>query len=255
MTQQIDRIVFVDDDPQVLRALEVLLRSRKNQWEVHYLNSAQAALNLMDAQRVDVLVTDMMMPMMDGSTLLNHVVQKHPEIFRVVMSANTDRQQTLANLDLIHQYITKPVTGHELIHVVDRACQLRKLVCHEGLRRHIAQINMIPCRPQTYRKLRELLSQPIFAHNAISQVISRDPGMTSKLLQWVNSNFFGIRQRITDVHQAVNLLGADLLYDIVEKCHAFDEPSTLSPSQIERNELWDHSVRVAAYAKAIPMKR
>ena len=89
MTQHTDRIVFVDDDPQVLRALEVLLRSRKDQWEVHYLNSGKAALNLMATQRVDVLVTDMMMPAMDGATLLSHVVDRHPEVFRVVLSATS----------------------------------------------------------------------------------------------------------------------------------------------------------------------
>lgn len=251
MTQQTDRIVFVDDDPQVLRALEVLLRSRKNTWEVHYLNSARAALNLMKTQPVDVLVTDLMMPAMDGATLLSHVVRDHPEVFRVVMSATTDRQQTLSNLDLIHQYISKPVSGEELIHVVDCACRLRKIVRHEGLRRHIAQINALPSRPQSYHMLRHLLARRPYQHDAISQVISRDPGMTSKVLQWVNSNFFGIQQRITDVHDAVNLLGSELLHDIVEKFHAFEEPCSLSPRQIERNELWDHSVRVAAYAKAI----
>ena len=148
MAQHTDRIVFVDDDPQVLLALEVLLRSRKHTWEVHYLNSAQAALNLMATQPVDVLVTDLRMPTMDGATLLTHVVERHPEVFRVVMSASSDHEQTLTHLDLIHQYICKPVSGHELIHVIDRACQLRKLVCHDDLRRHIAQINTLPSRPQ-----------------------------------------------------------------------------------------------------------
>lgn len=251
MTYKPDRIVFVDDDPQVLRALEVLLRSRQDSWEVHYLNSPQAALNLMATQPVDVLVTDMMMPAMDGATLLSHVVKRHPEIFRVVMSVSNNREKTLQNLDLIHQYISKPVSGQELIHVVSRACALRKLVNHEDLRRHIAQINAIPCRPQSYQQLRLLLTQRPYQHAAISQVISRDPAMTSKLLQWVNSNFFGIRQRVTDIHEAVSLLGSDLLHDIIEKFHAFDEPCTLSPRQIERNTLWDHSVRVAAFAKAI----
>jgi HD-like signal output (HDOD) protein/CheY-like chemotaxis protein len=251
MSQNPDRIVFVDDDPQVLAALEVLLRCCKNCWEVHYLNSPQAALRLMATQRVDVLVTDMMMPAMDGATLLSHVIKRHPEVFRVVMSASTDREKTLQNLDLIHQYITKPVTGQELIHVVTRACELRKLVNNEDLRRHIAQINTLPCRPESYQHLRVLLAQRPFQHTAISQVISRDPGMTSKILQWVNSNFFGIRQRVTDVQDAVRLLGSDLLQDIIEKFNAFDDPCTLSPRQIELNSLWDHSVRVAAYTKAI----
>lgn len=251
MNDHTDRIVFVDDDPQVLRALEVLLRSRKDTWEIHYLNRAQAALNLMETQRVDVLVTDMMMPTMDGATLLSHVVQKHPEVFRVVMSASMDRELTLNNLDLIHQYISKPVTGNELIHVVDRACKLRKFVKNASLRKYIAQINTLPSRPQSYQQLRILLAQRPYQTAQISQVISRDPGLTSKLLQWVNSNFFGIRQRITDVHEAVSLLGSELLHDIVEKFNAFDMPCSLSPRQIELNELWDHSARVAAFTKAI----
>jgi putative nucleotidyltransferase with HDIG domain len=205
----------------------------------------------MATQRVDVLVTDMMMPAMDGATLLSHVVERHPEIFRVVMSASHNRDQTLEHLDLIHQYISKPVSGQELIHVVDRACALRKIVQHDGLRKHIAQIQTLPSRPETYQMLHHLLTREPYQHKAISQVIRRDPGMTSKILQWVNSNFFGIRQRITDVHDAVMLLGSDLLHDIVEKFQAFDQACTLSPRQMELNELWDHSVRVAAFAKAI----
>lgn len=251
MTERSNRIVFVDDDPQVLHALEVLLRCRKDSWEIHYLNNAQAALELMNQQAVDVLVTDMMMPMMDGATLLSHVVDKHPEIFRVVMSASHDRTRTLQNLDLIHQYLAKPCSSYELIHAVTRACELRNLVTNNELKRQIARINTLPSRPQSYQQLCHLLSKEPYQHQAIASVIKRDPGMSSKLLQWVNSNFFGIHQRVSDVHQAVTLLGSELLFDIVEKFHAFDEPCRLSPRQIERNELWDHSTRVAAYAKAI----
>jgi len=251
MAPHSDRIVFVDDDPQVLQALELLLLSRKNTWEIHYLTSAQAALELMNHQHVDVLVTDMMMPIMDGTTLLSHVVKNHPEIFRVVMSASQDRTRTLQNLDLIHQYLPKPCNGQALIHAVTRACELRKLVTHDELKCQIARIHTLPCRPESYQQLRGLLTRQPYQHAAISQVIRRDPGMSSKLLQWVNSNFFGINQRVTEVHHAVNLLGPELLYDIVEKFNAFNEPSTLSPRQIEYNKLSDHSSRVAAFAKAI----
>ena len=60
------KIIFVDDEPLILNGIKRLLRSKRNEWEIFYANSGKMALEYFSENAIDVLVTDMKMPKMDG---------------------------------------------------------------------------------------------------------------------------------------------------------------------------------------------
>lgn len=107
-------ILFVDDEPDTLRAIERLLY-REN-YILHFAGSGQEALAVMAERPVDIVVTDMKMPGMDGLTLLRHVKERYPDTVRLALSAYLQIDVLLhcINTGEIYRYITKPIKPAEL---------------------------------------------------------------------------------------------------------------------------------------------
>ncbi|MCF6243145.1 MAG: response regulator, partial [Bacteroidales bacterium] len=67
------RILFVDDEPNILQGLKRTLRQQRKQWDMVFTESGQQALELLAEQPYDAVVSDMRMPGMDGAQLLGEV--------------------------------------------------------------------------------------------------------------------------------------------------------------------------------------
>jgi YesN/AraC family two-component response regulator len=88
-------LLFVDDEPKVLQGLQRQLRHMRHDWDMHFIDGGQKALDFMAAQPVDIIVSDMMMPGMDGSQLLTEVVKRHPRTVRIILSGHAERESVL----------------------------------------------------------------------------------------------------------------------------------------------------------------
>ena len=101
----------------VLRALRRLILSRHPDWEVLCARSASVALGILnDHAPVDVLVTDLSMPDVDGITLLGIVKERYPTVVRIVHSAHIDSfVPQLLGGDLCHELLPKPASATELV--------------------------------------------------------------------------------------------------------------------------------------------
>jgi diguanylate cyclase (GGDEF)-like protein/PAS domain S-box-containing protein len=107
-------VLFVDDEPDILSALNRLM-GREN-YAVHFAGSGADALDIMAATPIHIIVSDMKMPEMDGLTLLKQVKQFYPDTVRMALSANIQFDQLLhcINTGEIFRYITKPTKPEEL---------------------------------------------------------------------------------------------------------------------------------------------
>lgn len=100
------RVLFVDDEPMVLRALGNVFRKDKARWETLTASGGEAALAILATMPVDVIVTDMRMPGMDGATLLQRVEELYPGIKRVILSGDADPSASCRRA--AHQVLEKP---------------------------------------------------------------------------------------------------------------------------------------------------
>ena len=64
------KILFVDDEPNILDGLRRMLRSMRKEFELCFAENARDALEMMDQHEFDVVISDMRMPGMDGADLL-----------------------------------------------------------------------------------------------------------------------------------------------------------------------------------------
>ncbi len=117
-------VLFVDDDKITLKALGRIMQSEP--YRALFAHSGSHALDIMAFQTVDVVVTDLMMPEMDGMMLLDWVQAEYPETMRVVLSALTDTDSILEaiNNGSVYRYIIKPWNRAELKITVRQALEM-----------------------------------------------------------------------------------------------------------------------------------
>jgi HD-like signal output (HDOD) protein len=244
-------LLFVDDEPKVLQGLQRQLHSARNDWKMNFIDGAAKALEFMAANPVDVVVTDMMMPGMDGAQLLTEVMKRHPQTVRIVLSGHADRESILRLVGPAHQYLSKPCDAEELRSAITRAFALRDLLSNEQLKQVATRTRSLPTLPALHTQLTNELRKEEPSMERIGDIISRDPGMTSKMLQLVNSAFFGLPQRIERAHDAVVYLGLTTVRALVLSLQVFSQFEEKIIKLFSLDALAEHSWRVGVMARRI----
>lgn len=134
----------------------------------------------------------------------------------------------------------------------DTALRQRVLSLRAGVSRMLADPAQLPPAPLVYQNLSRLIDDPKSSPNQVSEVVSSDPASTSRLLQVVNSPFFGLRKRVDTVSAAVRLLGFEPVRSLVLAITAgdmFKAPPGVAAGAVE--QLWRHSIGVGVAAKVI----
>lgn len=244
-------ILFVDDEPNILSGLRRMFRAFRHEKDFHFVESGQAALDFMAENIVDVIVSDMRMPGMDGATLLARVQQQFPQSIRIMLTGQADEESILRTVGVVHQFISKPSNPETLREILDRACALQELMANEQLKSLVSSIGQLPSLPSVYAKLQQKLKDPECSLADIAEIIEQDLAMSAKVLQLVNSSFFGFFKNIDSPSRAVNLLGLDTVKALVLSVGIFSELKPVAAKYFSIQRLWEHSVAVAAYAKKI----
>lgn len=245
------RLLFVDDDPMVLKGLQRTLRKWRDEWEPLYAASGPDALALMAEQPVDVVIADMRMPVMDGAQLLAQVKAAHPQVVRFILSGQLDRDMTLQSVKVAHQLLAKPCDIAVLREALQRTFALNGLLVDEAVRRVVAQIDSLPSMPASCMAIMEEVQAEEPSLPRVADLISSDLGMTAKILQMVNSAFFGLYRRVTDVREAVRLLGLDAIRALVLSIHVFSAFDPRHMPFFDGEALWRHSLAVGGFARQI----
>jgi response regulator RpfG family c-di-GMP phosphodiesterase len=126
-------ILCVDDERNILSALRRLFRSEG--YEILVEESARNALTLFEGRTVDVVISDMRMPEMDGVEFLEQVRLRSPQTVRLLLTGNADVRLIVdaVNRGEIYRYITKPWDDNEMLLLVRHALE-RKLLVEEQRR-------------------------------------------------------------------------------------------------------------------------
>ena len=224
------RILFVDDEPGILDGLRRTLRPMRSVWLMQFADGGQTALQILEGGEIDVVVSDMRMPGMDGAELLQIVRERWPSVARIILSGHADRSAAVRSVGVAHQFLVKPCDGNELRSVVQRTCALRATLISPEVLSTLTELGELPAIPALYAALNRELAKPEPSLPALSKLIGRDPGMSAKILQLVNSAFFGLRRRVKSINEAVTNLGTDVVRSLALSSTAFTtftDPTTV----------------------------
>lgn len=119
-------VLFVDDEPAVLQALRRSLHNAS--FSRYFAESAYEALEIIDSNKINIVVADEQMPSMSGSELFAIIHNRCPEIIRIILSgqANLERVIAAINTGHVHRFLTKPVDSAQLVAILEEyLCSLR----------------------------------------------------------------------------------------------------------------------------------
>lgn len=247
-------IIFIDDDSEIIQSTRRLLFSSRRDWKVTYANSAHEALEIMKNQKFEVMVSDIRMPDMSGIELLGLVRKNYPQTVRIALSGHSDREASLQASGLVHQYLAKPCSIETIVDAIQLALSSGDFGLSERIKELLGQLKTIPSQPAIYFQIIEELKNPDTSAMRIGKIISRDPSMAAKLIQLVNSAFFGLPQNVIDPAQAVVLLGVETIRDLVLGVGVFSQFDQSKLAQFSLDNLWNHSQRTSGLAKLIAIK-
>jgi HD-like signal output (HDOD) protein len=245
------RILFVDDEPSMLRVLKMGMRPMLSEWDMEFAESGEQALGFITAQPFDVVVTDMRMTGMNGAQLLNHVMRLHPQTIRIVLSGYADLSEVVSCVGLTHQFLTKPCSLDDLRTCLKRVSSIKHQLGHEKLRQLTAGMSNLPSLPKLYLEIVDALHSPAASTELIAEIASKDPALSAKMLQLSNSAFFGFSRRVFSVAEAVQLLGAGVIQSLALAVPLFSQFDEKKCPGFLVEHVWDHSAETGALARRI----
>lgn len=146
------RVVIVDDEEMVITSIRAFLQL-ETEYVVQGFTQPEEAVKHLEATPVDVVVSDYLMPKMNGIQLLAKAKQFQPEAARVLLTGHADKQSAIAAINDVglYQYLEKPWDNAQLLLVIQSAIE----------------------RTQLLRKLQEKVSELDEAHSSLKDVQSR----------------------------------------------------------------------------------
>src|SRR5580704_11931589 len=127
------RIVFVDDETNVLQAMQRTLHRMRNEWSMVFATSGAAALEELAKTPADVIVSDMRMPGMDGWQLLAEVKKLYPQTVRLVLSGQADPTSVMRAVGTAQRYLAKPCASEAVKAAIAQSQMLRQLLSSDRL--------------------------------------------------------------------------------------------------------------------------
>ena len=245
------RILFVDDEPSMLRVLKMALRSMNGIWEMDFANGGEDALALIDVKKFDVVVTDMRMPAINGAQLLNHVMRKWPHTIRIILSGYSDLSEVVNCVGLTHQFLEKPCSLDDLKDCLKRVTQVKTRLTNDSLCELASSLKNLPSVPELYLEIADALQSPTASSQRIAEIASKDPAISAKLLQLSNSAFFGFSRKVFSVDEAVQLLGVGIIQSLAMAVPIFASFSKEKCPGFNIDQVWEHSIQTAAIARRI----
>ena len=209
-------LLLVDDEPSILSSLRRLFRPHG--YRVLTAEGGQIALDLLQGETVDLVISDMRMPGMDGAQFLERVRRMQPHSARILLTGYADIASTIAaiNEGEIDRYIAKPWDDNDIL-----------LVVREALARRSLEIRNRELTLLTGRQNEELRA------------------LNASLEQRVRSRTAEIEQ----INDMLNVAYAELKSNFMLSMEIF-----AGLMELRHNGMSGHSRRVAAWAKKVCAK-
>jgi DNA-binding NtrC family response regulator len=145
-------VVIVDDEEMVITSIRAFL-TLETEYDIHGFTDPEGAAKFLETHPIDVVVSDYLMPKMNGIQLLGRAKQLQPEAARVLLTGHADKQSAIQAINEVglFQYLEKPWDNEQLLLVVRSAIE----------------------RTQLFRSLREKIAELDNAHGSLKDVQSR----------------------------------------------------------------------------------
>ena len=245
------RLLFVDDEVPILRALERLLRSHRNDWECHFVDDPVRALDVLADLAPDAVISDMLMPGLDGAEFLTEAARRRPLMARFILSGEVGAGSLVRMARAAHQCLAKPCRGDVLLGVLRRALVEPSAVKVPALMAGLYGMHALPVAAPLFDQLRQQLSQPPSDRRDAQAValLEGSAAVATKLLQVATWTRFGMGAPPAHVYDAYFQLGPDRVWSLLDA--DLLRPLPGGETTAFQRDVWRRCEQVTAVAHAI----
>ncbi|MCE5286783.1 MAG: HDOD domain-containing protein [Pelosinus sp.] len=232
------KVLFVDDEQQILRSIERLFFD--SDYEIFTVDSGEAALGMLAEEQIDLIVSDMRMPIMDGYKLLCRVKELYPKVLRVILSGYADEKVVMQAIqkNIAKMYMYKPWENQELIGMLEKIFETEEMLSDGNLKELVNNIEELPILKNNYQAIIDLVEREA-EFGPIASAIERDQSIAIKVLHVANSAFFGVKTG--SVKQAITYLGLSNIRNLLISVSIVDTLKVPGVSEKEISYLWQHA--------------
>jgi HD-like signal output (HDOD) protein/CheY-like chemotaxis protein len=241
-------VMFVDDERNIIRAIERAF----GHGDINILTavSAENALEILEREQVDIVISDYRMPRTDGLSLLAKIRDLHPSVHRIVLSGYVDEPEIFRSLSsgLATTFFAKPWDEKQIKDRIHHILEIRSVLRHHRLLNLINSVLSLPTLPMLYLELVAQIENDR-AIDEIVRTVEKDPTVTTMILHVANSAFYGTArdQQITGLKEAILNLGLIQVKDIVLAVSLINRSEWNSKQLQYIVEIFVHSFLMNAY--------
>ncbi len=230
--------------------LRARLRALSLKYELHFGSSGDDVRRLAHAEGCDGVIVPISAETGQEIDFLKEVVVFRPGTFRIVRSTERSHLQVLGKDPFTHHVPFDP-EPESWEHILDRCMLMRTWMDTPDLKSLIGKMKKLPALPNVYTRVVDELNSAEASLAKVAEIVAEDPVVTAKMLQLVNSSFFGLHQQIVSAADAVMFLGADRVKGLILVARVFSQFDPKVIVALGLDQLWNHSMKAGVYAQSI----
>lgn len=232
------KILFVDDEIQILKSLVRLFFD--TEFEIFTAENGEEALDVLAKEQIDLIFTDMRMPIMDGYELLSRVKEIYPKVIRIILSGQAEEKLVFKALqqNIARIYLFKPWNNDAILSIVNQVFEIEDILNSSEILVSLNNFEGLPTIQSSRLKIINMIDSDEEI-SKISREIEQDQAITAQVLRIANSALYGAKTG--SIKQAITFLGFKNIRNITQETSII-ESLNISGSGAEYSaQIWKHS--------------
>jgi HD-like signal output (HDOD) protein len=221
-------ILLVTGSPSCASTLLTDLQGSEG-WEVRVAEGSAGFVEVFATHPAQLVAVDLDSVGAGAAGVLSALAEHHPRTVRIGLTADRSAPAVARGAALAHRVLSVPTDGELLRAAITDALRAHRVPDGDRIAALVGGTKALPSAPAIWVRLNAALSEQDAGVPEVAAIVAEDPGMTAKLLQVVNSAYFGLGRTVTTARDAVALLGCESVRALVLSFEAFSVDRTSVP--------------------------
>lgn len=177
-------------------------------WDFVRYDTLEHLKNQLEEQVFDAVIVPCSMRAMVDIDLMSKVAKVQPGAVRIFLGTEYWNASMKARAaEVAHRIFPGDSQIQELKDTLEYQIKLIRLLNRSSLQSYITNVGCLPSPPRIYRMLTDALASEVADMSAVSEIVEQDPAIVAQVMKQVNSSFFGFEREISNLKEAVSILG------------------------------------------------
>ena len=205
------RIMLLDPHGEYLNWSKALKQTDRH-WEVFCFDDPEALISRLDISHCNAIMISSSTKDYAEISILRRIQETHPDILRFQLGSKLETpKELIQKLELTHRIFPNPADVNDIAKTIEYLFKVTRLIRRPILKNFISQQNKLPVAPSVFNKLTQALGSDTTDARKIAEIVEQDPALSAKIIQLVNSSYFGLPRQISHISEAVSIVGIRML--------------------------------------------